>query len=121
MDGVWRTMAWLVHFDGQPMQTGRFENTAWYQLQLVLNGGQGQMLHNSPVDNNYHPEFIILGNAGQAPELRWTVNGKTVAGSGTLLSPGSFARDDTVLVELTSTAECLTPARSVARATRVAQ
>ncbi len=63
----------------------------------------------------------ILGNAGQAPVLRWTVNGKTVAGSGALLSPGSFVKGDTVLVELTSTAACLTPARSVARATRVAQ
>lgn len=50
------------HFDGQPMETGRFESTAWYHLQLVLNGGQGQMLHNSPVDNNYHPEFILLSN-----------------------------------------------------------
>jgi len=50
------------HFNGQPMQTGRFESTAWYHLQLVLNGGQGQMLHNSPVDNNYHPEFILVSN-----------------------------------------------------------
>ena len=47
------------HFQGQPNATGQFETTAWYQLQLVLNGGQGQMLHNSPVDNNYHPEFIL--------------------------------------------------------------
>jgi hypothetical protein len=50
------------HFQGQPMETGRFETSAWYHLQLVLNGGQGQMLHNSPVDNNYHPEFILLSN-----------------------------------------------------------
>ncbi len=47
------------HFQGQPNATGQFESTQWYHLQLVLNGGQGQMLHNSPVDNNYHPEFIL--------------------------------------------------------------
>lgn len=47
------------HFQGQPIETGQFESTQWYHLQLVLNGGQGQMLHNSPVDNNYHPEFIL--------------------------------------------------------------
>jgi len=50
------------HFQGQPNETGQFESTLWYHLQLVLNGGQGQMLHNSPVDNNYHPEFILRSN-----------------------------------------------------------
>ncbi|MCB9615189.1 MAG: hypothetical protein H6722_22355 [Sandaracinus sp.] len=61
------------HFQGQPMETGHFESTSWYHLQLVLNGGQGQMLHNSPVDNNYHPEFILLASrsSGLREPLRY--------------------------------------------------
>ncbi|HJL01979.1 MAG TPA: hypothetical protein RMH85_05720 [Polyangiaceae bacterium LLY-WYZ-15_(1-7)] len=61
------------HFQGQPIETGHFESTSWYHLQLVLNGGQGQMLHNSPVDNNYHPEFILKASrsSGLLEPLRY--------------------------------------------------
>ena len=46
-------------FFGQPKETGQYESTVWYHLQLILNGGNGMMSHNSPVDNNYHPEYIM--------------------------------------------------------------
>lgn len=45
-------------FMGQPTETGMYESTNWYQLQMVINGGDGDMSHNSPVDYNYHPDFI---------------------------------------------------------------
>ena len=45
-------------FMGQPTETGMYESTNWYQLQMVLNGGDGFVSHNSPVDYNYHPDFI---------------------------------------------------------------
>lgn len=45
-------------FMGQPTATGMYESTNWYQLQMVINGGDGNMAWNSPVDYNYHPDFI---------------------------------------------------------------
>jgi hypothetical protein len=45
-------------FKGQPTETGMYESTNWYQLQMVINGGDGFISHNSPVDYNYHPDFI---------------------------------------------------------------
>ncbi|WP_018969936.1 LamG-like jellyroll fold domain-containing protein [Rubritalea marina] len=47
------------HYDGQLLATGEFESTNWYHLQLVLNSGNGQMSHNSPVDYNYTPPFVL--------------------------------------------------------------
>ncbi len=45
-------------FKGQPNVTGLYESTNWYQLQTVINGGDGFISGNSPVDYNYHPDFI---------------------------------------------------------------
>ncbi|MFM7023216.1 MAG: carbohydrate-binding protein [Flavobacteriales bacterium] len=45
-------------FMGQPTETGFYESTTWYHLQLILNGGEGMMSWNSPVDYNYHPDFM---------------------------------------------------------------
>ncbi|WP_010136356.1 T9SS type A sorting domain-containing protein [Ochrovirga pacifica] len=47
------------YFEGQPKETGQFESSNWYQLQAVLNDGDGLMNHNSPVDYNYSPEFVL--------------------------------------------------------------
>lgn len=46
-------------FKGQPVATGEFESTNWYHLQLIVNGGNGMVSHNSPVDYNYTPTFIL--------------------------------------------------------------
>lgn len=46
-------------FLGQGKPTGQYESTNWYQLQMVISGGNGNQSHNSPVDYNYHPEFIL--------------------------------------------------------------
>jgi len=50
-------------FYGQPDETGEFESTNWYHLQLVINGGNGMVSHNSPVDYNYHPTFIMRASS----------------------------------------------------------
>lgn len=46
-------------FIGQPVATGHYESTAWYQLQLVLNGGNGNVGGNEPMDWQYQLEFIL--------------------------------------------------------------
>ena len=46
-------------FHGQPISTGTYESTNWYHLQLIVNGGNGMVKHNSPMDYNYHPSFIL--------------------------------------------------------------
>ena len=50
-------------FYGQPDETGEYESTNWYHLQLVVNGGNGMVSHNSPVDYNYHPTFILRASS----------------------------------------------------------
>ncbi len=50
-------------FYGQPNETGEYESTNWYHLQLVINGGNGMVSHNSPVDYNYHPTFILRASS----------------------------------------------------------
>lgn len=45
-------------FVGQPRKTGHYESTAWYQLQLVLNGGNGNTGGNEPMDWQYQLDFI---------------------------------------------------------------
>ena len=50
-------------FFGQPKETGEYESTNWYHLQLVINGGNGMVSHNSPVDYNYHPTFILRASS----------------------------------------------------------
>ena len=46
-------------FEGQLPETGKFESTAWYHLQSIVNGGNGQVMHNSPVDYNYQQEHTM--------------------------------------------------------------
>ena len=48
-----------MSFYGQSEATGAYESTNWYHLQLVINGGNGMVSHNSPVDYNYVPDFIM--------------------------------------------------------------
>ncbi|GAA0723203.1 hypothetical protein GCM10009430_26400 [Aquimarina litoralis] len=47
------------NFMGQPRETGQYESTAWYQLQMILTPGYGVNYGNGPVDFNYQPEFIL--------------------------------------------------------------
>ncbi len=46
------------NFVGQSIETGHYESTAWYQLQLVLNGGNGNVGGNHPMDWQYQLDFI---------------------------------------------------------------
>jgi hypothetical protein len=50
-------------FYGQSAATGAYESTNWYHLQLVINGGNGMVSHNSPMDYNYHPDFIMKASS----------------------------------------------------------
>ena len=52
-----------LFFHGQSQATGAYESTAWYHLQLVVNGGNGMVSHNSPMDYNYHPDFIVKASS----------------------------------------------------------
>ncbi|MEM6558777.1 MAG: hypothetical protein AAF605_03245 [Myxococcota bacterium] len=61
------------HFDGQPIETGKYESTSWYHLQSIINGGNGQISHNSPVDYNYQPNHVTSAASlsGVAEPLRY--------------------------------------------------
>lgn len=56
-----------VRFVGQPRSTGLLETSTWYELQLVLNPGNGRAGLTGPVDFNYHPGFIRKSAAGNRP------------------------------------------------------
>jgi|GEM_PF-1243507 len=47
-----------ARFHGQWWITGIFESTNWYELQLIVNPGNGKPGAVGPVDFNYHPDFI---------------------------------------------------------------
>ncbi|MCV9385250.1 T9SS type A sorting domain-containing protein [Reichenbachiella ulvae] len=51
------------NFIGQSIATGNYESTAWYQLQLVLNGGNGNVGGNDPMDWQYQLSFILRASA----------------------------------------------------------
>ncbi|PQB07670.1 hypothetical protein BST83_11275 [Polaribacter filamentus] len=51
------------YFYGQSAATGAYESTNWYHLQLIINGGNGMVSHNSPMDYNYHPDFIMKASS----------------------------------------------------------
>lgn len=57
-----------AHYQGQPWVTGVFETTAWYELQLILNPGNGRPGTVGPVDYNYHPGFIRKVSSQGRPE-----------------------------------------------------
>lgn len=61
------------NFYGQSSATGAYESTNWYQVQLVINGGNGMVESNSPMDYNYHPDFIMKasGSSGIYEPLRY--------------------------------------------------
>ncbi len=63
-------------FRGQPTKTGMYESTVWYHLQTVINGGDGFISHNSPVDYNYVPDFITKASnsSGVQEPLRYYHN-----------------------------------------------
>lgn len=46
-------------FKGQSLATGQFESTNWYELQAVINAGEGMIQGVSPVDYNYQNMFIL--------------------------------------------------------------
>jgi hypothetical protein len=49
-------------FKGQAKSTGQYETTAWYNLQYVLNGGNGFVGGTTPTDFNYHAPFIAYAS-----------------------------------------------------------
>lgn len=51
------------NFVGQLKATGNYESTAWYQLQLVLNGGNGNVGGNDPMDWQYQLSFIMRASS----------------------------------------------------------
>ena len=61
------------YFYGQAIETGQFESTNWYELQSVINGGNAMNSHNSPVDYNYQPMFILRASksSGIKESLRY--------------------------------------------------
>ncbi len=55
-------------FPYQTILVGKYESTAWYQLQLTLNAGNGGGIHLWPVDWNYQPNHIEgLRGKGSGP------------------------------------------------------
>ncbi|MFT4805832.1 MAG: hypothetical protein ACI83H_002891 [Glaciecola sp.] len=50
-------------FKGQKDFTGKYESTNWYHLQSIVNGGEGMMRQNSPVDYNYQNMFILKASS----------------------------------------------------------
>ena len=64
------------NFEGQALATGQFESTNWYQLQSVVNGGNGMNSRNSPVDYNYNPLFVLRASnsSGEKEPLRYFHN-----------------------------------------------
>ncbi len=49
-------------FKGQATATGQYETTAWYNLQFVLNGGNGFVGGTVPTDFNYNTPFIAYAS-----------------------------------------------------------
>jgi Secretion system C-terminal sorting domain len=49
-------------FKGQATATGQYETTAWYNLQSVLNGGNGFVGGTTPTDFNYNAPFIVYAS-----------------------------------------------------------
>ena len=46
------------HYEGQEHKTAHYETTTWYNLQFVLNGGNGFVGGTTPTDFNYHTPFM---------------------------------------------------------------
>jgi hypothetical protein len=52
-----------LSFKGQEDATGKYDSTNWYHLQSIVNGGEGMMQKNSPVDYNYQNMFILKASS----------------------------------------------------------
>jgi hypothetical protein len=52
-----------LSFKGQGDATGKYDSTNWYHLQSIVNGGEGMMQQNSPVDYNYQNMFILKASS----------------------------------------------------------
>jgi hypothetical protein len=52
-----------LSFKGQEDATGKYNSTNWYHLQSIVNGGEGMMQKNSPVDYNYQNMFILKASS----------------------------------------------------------
>jgi hypothetical protein len=52
-----------LSFKGQEDATGKYDSTNWYQLQATVNGGEGMMQKNSPIDYNYQNMFILKASS----------------------------------------------------------
>ncbi|WP_299247635.1 RICIN domain-containing protein [uncultured Aquimarina sp.] len=46
------------HYAGQEHKTAHYETTTWYNLQFVVNGGNGFVGGTTPTDFNYHTPFM---------------------------------------------------------------
>ncbi len=64
------------NFKGQAIEAGHYESTNWYNLQSVVNGGNGMVEAVAPVDYNYVPTFIMSasGSSGLYEPLRYYHN-----------------------------------------------
>ncbi|MCF6351043.1 MAG: T9SS type A sorting domain-containing protein [Flavobacteriaceae bacterium] len=47
-----------LNFYGQSTAAGVYESTNWYNVQSIVNGGNGMLTQVSPVDYNYTPDLI---------------------------------------------------------------
>jgi cytochrome c553 len=84
----------LINFDYQSEVVGKYQSTAWYQLQLTLNAGNGNGVHLWPVDWNYQPGHIaglskesnvwhgLRYMASHTKMLQQYADGKTLGGRG---------------------------------------
>lgn len=52
-----------LSFKGQEDATGKYDSTNWYHLQSIVNGGEGMMQKNSPIDYNYQNMFILKASS----------------------------------------------------------
>ncbi|NME72036.1 LamG-like jellyroll fold domain-containing protein [Flammeovirga aprica] len=52
-----------AHFVGQPEETGAFESTVWYALELIIAGGNGVSGANASMDWQYQHNFIKKSGA----------------------------------------------------------
>lgn len=51
------------HYQTQDERTGHYENTTWYNVQMVINGGNGISGGTTPVDFNYHHPFMLFASS----------------------------------------------------------
>ncbi len=50
-------------YETQDVRTGHYENTLWYNVQMVINGGNGLAGGTTPQDFNYHNPFMLFASS----------------------------------------------------------